>query len=308
MAIPTYAHFIEPILRYLATHPEGAAARDVHEAAADALGISGTDRQLMLASGAQLVYKNRAGWAHDRLKRIGLSDSPRRGFWQLTPAGVAYAAKHPPPLPPTEIERLAKSFIARPRLAPSTDNEGDSSTQLESAGGNETASPDDRLDAALLELRQAVADELLNTLGKVAPAFFESIVLDLLHHMGYGTTRADLQRIGGAGDGGVDGVIALDRLGLEKVYAQAKRWQSSVGRPEIQAFYGALAGQNARKGVFITTSSYTPQALDLAHKVEGIVLIDGARLVELMIDHEVGVHSRALRIPRFDSDYFDDGV
>ena len=124
--------------------------------------------------------------------------------------------------------------------------------------------------------------------------------------MGYGPNRADLQRVGGSGDEGIDGIISLDRLGLEKVYVQAKRWQSSVGRPELQAFYGALAGQKAKKGVFITISSYTAQALQFAKSVEGIVLIDGARLTELMIDHEVGVSARAVKIPKVDTDYFDE--
>lgn len=168
------------------------------------------------------------------------------------------------------------------------------------------ASPDDRLGEALAELRTTAAAELLEVLSAVSPSFFETIVLDLLHRLGYGTSRADLQRVGGAGDGGIDGVISLDRLGFERVYIQAKRWQGSVGRPEIQAFYGALAGQRATKGVFITTSSYTPQATEFAKSVEKIVLVDGARLAELMIEQEVGITSRTIRIPKLDSDYFDE--
>ena len=155
-------------------------------------------------------------------------------------------------------------------------------------------------------MRRAVSEQVLETLSKVSPSFFETIVLDLLHRMGYGAKRDDLQRVGGSGDGGIDGVISLDKLGLEKVYVQAKRWQSSVGRPEIQAFYGALAGQRAKKGVFITTSSYTTQAIDFAKSVEGIVLVDGGRLAELMIDHEVGVSARTVKLPKIDSDYFDE--
>lgn len=132
--------------------------------------------------------------------------------------------------------------------------------------------------------------------------------MDLLHRMGYRASRADIQRVGGTGDGGIDGVISLDKLGLEKVYVQAKRWQQSVGRPEIQAFYGALAGQRANKGVFITTSTYTTQAIEFAESVERIVLVDGSKVVELMIDHEVGVSSRTLRVPKIDSDYFDEEI
>jgi len=179
----------------------------------------------------------------------------------------------------------------------------DSSQPLSTAT---SASPDDRLAEALSELRQGVAAELLDTLATVSPTYFETIVLDLLHRMGYGAHRSDLQRVGGSGDGGIDGVISLDKLGLEKVYVQAKRWQNVVGRPEIQAFYGALAGQRARKGVFITTSGYTAQAIDFANSVEHIVLIDGRRLAALMIDHEVGVTARTVKVPKFDSDYFDE--
>ena len=169
-----------------------------------------------------------------------------------------------------------------------------------------TASPDDRLGQALLELRQAAESELLDLLAAVSPTYFETIVLDLLHRMGYGINRDDLQRVGGSGDGGIDGVISLDRLGLEKVYVQAKRWQENIGRPHLQAFYGALAGQKARKGVFITTSAYTAQALDFARSVDGIVLIDGARLAGLMIDHAVGVTARTIKVPKIDGDYFDE--
>ncbi|MFM2346257.1 MAG: hypothetical protein RL654_1010 [Pseudomonadota bacterium] len=140
----------------------------------------------------------------------------------------------------------------------------------------------------------------------MTPAFFETLVLDLLHRMGYGANRSDLQRVGGSGDAGIDGIISLDRLGLEKVYVQAKRWQGTVGRPEIQAFYGALAGQRAKKGVFITTSGYTAQALQFAQSVEGIVLVDGVRLAELMVDHEVGVTARVLKVPKVDVDYFEE--
>ena len=131
-----------------------------------------------------------------------------------------------------------------------------------------------RLGLALEEIRRSVVAELLDTLATVTPAFFETLVLDLLHRMGYGANRADLQRVGGSGDAGIDGIISLDRLGLEKVYVQAKRWQGTVGRPEIQAFYGALAGQRAKKGVFITTSGYTAQALQFAQSVESVRLAE----------------------------------
>ena len=299
MPVPTYEKFIDPILRYLAANPDGAPARNVYDAAAAALQLSDTDRQEFVPSGAQATYKNRAGWGHDRLKRFGLSISPRRGFWQLTQKGIDFARQHPGPLPVeiiTEIATVANDVRLRdprdPEAAPIPEDR--------------IATPDERLGEALAELRAAVVRELRETLANVSPTYFETIVLDVLHRLGYGANRSDLQRVGGTGDGGIDGVISLDKLGLEKVYVQAKRWQNSVGRPEIQAFYGALAGNRAGKGVFITTSVFTQQALDFARSVEGIVLVDGPRLAELMIDYEIGVTARTLKIPKLDSDYFDE--
>ncbi|WP_141453514.1 restriction endonuclease [Pseudoxanthomonas sp. z9] len=305
MAVPTYDKFIEPILRFLANHPEGSPAKDAHEAAANALGISEQDRHELLPSGVQPIYKNRAGWAHDRLKRAGLSASPRHGFWKLTEQGRTFATRHPAPLSTDELEQIALGYIdvrLKPQSSPPVGHPTAAPYPQELA----VASPDDRLGQAVSEIRTTVAAALLETLANVSPTYFETIVLDLLHRMGYGTSRSDLQRVGGSGDGGIDGVISLDKLGLEKVYVQAKRWQQSVGRPEVQAFYGALAGQRANKGVFITTSAYTAQAIEFARSVERVILVDGARLADLMIEHEVGVSSRTLRIPKIDSDYFDE--
>jgi restriction system protein len=304
MEIPTYDQFIEPMMRFLCQYPEGILAKEVHEAVAEKLNLTDAQRAQRLPSGVQPVYKNRAGWAHDRLKRAGLSSSPRRGYWMLTTEGRALIQGHPQPFSAEEIKQLATGHLhVHLRSLPGEpDGVDDQSVDELSL----SQSPDDRLDSAVSELRSSVASELLQTLASVKPATFELIVLDLLHRMGYGASHRDLQRVGGPGDGGIDGIISLDQLGFEKVYVQAKRWQANVGSPELQAFYGALAGQRARKGVFITTSSFTPNAINFAHSVEGIVLIDGRRLAELMIDHEVGVTMRAVRIPEFDSDYFDE--
>lgn len=305
MAVPTYDRFIEPVLRYLAAHPNGAAARDVHDAAVQALGLSDADRAELLPSGTQHVFKNRAGWAHDRLKRAGLSTSSRRGYWQLTQAGLDFACEHAAPLPENVLETIAV-WHGDVRLRPDTEEHQEPSTIPQASADRATVSPDDRLEQALSELRQGVAAELLELLSQVSPQYFETIVLDLLHKMGYGTSRADLVRVGRSGDGGIDGVISLDRLGLEKVYVQAKRWQNSVGRPEVQAFFGAIAGNHATKGVLITTASFSQQAITYAGTVDGVVLVDGSKLADLMIEHEVGVTSRPVRVPKIDSDYFEE--
>ncbi len=306
MSVPTYDRFIEPLLRYLAEHPAGVSSREGSDAVARALGLTDSDRAELLPSGAQPVYRNRTGWANDRLKRAGLSTSPRRGHWMLTDAGRDFVSRHTGPFTPEQVEDLALSNLGvrlRPKggdaVAP---EEKPSVPPLTSA----LASPDDRLEQALQELRESVAGELLELIGRSTPTFFEALVLDLLHAMGYGTSRTDLQRVGGSGDGGIDGIISLDRLGLEKVYVQAKRWQNSVGRPEVQGFYGALAGQRANKGVFITTSTFTSQAVDFAKSVERIVLVDGERLAQFMIEHGVGVSHRTVKVPKLDSDYFEE--
>ncbi len=305
MPVPTYDKFIEPILRYLASRPDGSAAKDVHDAAAAVVHVSDLERQELLPSGVQPVYKNRAGWAHDRLKRAGLSSSPRRGYWQLTQQGFEFARTHPGPLSASDLEKLAVRFNDV-RLSPITGEGALADVLTPTAPVLSIASPDDRLGEALSELRHTVATEIQEALAAVSPAFFETVVLDVLHRMGYGTSRTDLQRVGGSGDGGIDGVISLDKLGLEKVYVQAKRWQQTVGRPDVQAFYGALAGQRAAKGVFITTSAFTAQASAFARSVERIVLVDGHRLADLMIEYEVGVTTRTVKVPKLDRDYFDE--
>lgn len=303
MTVPTYDQFIEPILRFLAKNADGAPAKMAHDAAATALGLTDEDRLLVLTSGTQQVYKNRAGWAHDRLKRAGLSSSPKRGFWKLTPKGTNFAKLNPGPLSPEATQKLAMDFIGVKLKAPES---ADGVALVLTPNSSPVASPDDQLEIAVSELRKSATSELLELLASTTPSFFERVVLDLLHAMGYGANRTDLQQVGGPGDAGIDGVISLDRLGLEKVYVQAKRWQENISRPHLQAFYGALAGQKARKGVFITTSLYSTQARDYAKSVEGIVLIDGPRLAGLMIDFGIGVSARVIKIPKIDSDYFDE--
>ncbi len=308
MTVPTYDRFIEPLLRYLAAHAEGASVADVYEALSGAMKLTADDHAELLPSGTQAVFKNRIGWAHDRLKRSGLSASPRRGFWQLTPEGMAFASKHTT-ISEDEVERLANSEVDRIlRPKPQKDILSDSSLAVEPATPPpDRSSPEERIEAALAEVRHGVARDLLENIGRSPPEFFEKLVLELLHAMGYGTSRSALQRVGGSGDGGIDGIISLDRLGLEKVYIQAKRWKNPVGSPEIQGFVGALQLQSASKGVFITTSAFTKDAKQAAARARGsIVLVDGEQLSALMMDHGVGVSHKALQVPKVDSDYFEE--
>ncbi|MBI1291285.1 restriction endonuclease [bacterium] len=305
MPVPPYTEFIEPILRHLAANAEAQPARAVHRAAADALGLSAEDRAELLPSGNQEAYKNRAGWAHDRLKRAGLSSSPRRGFWRITEKGIAFVEQYRDPLSTAEIESIAGANLTlqlsnRNRAAQPVADPDPSPVEA-------VATPDERLESALQEIRAAVAADILEALATVSPTYFERVVLEVLHRMGYGASKEDLQRVGGSGDGGIDGVISLDKLGLEKVYVQAKRWQNPVGPSIVREFYGALAGLRARKGVIITTSTFTAQAIDFARKAEGIVLVDGNRLAQLMIEHGVGVSLRPIQVPHLDGDFFEEG-
>ncbi len=306
MPVPTFDKFIEPLLRYLKMHATGALISDAYQALASEMNLTPEDRAAVLPSGNQPVYKNRIGWAHDRLKRAGLSSSPQRGLWKLTAEGSDYASKHHS-ISDDEIDRLAiVPRTARLSLKKDADTNSETSTPVASTA-SETSSPEERIEAALAEVRDSVARDLLELIGRAPPEFFEHLVLDLLHAMGYGTNRSDLQRVGGSGDGGIDGIISLDRLGLEKVYVQAKRWKNTVGSPEIQGFMGALQLQGATKGVFITTSAFTKEAKQAATKARGtVVLVDGSMLSSLMIDTGVGVSQKALQVPKVDNDYFDD--
>jgi restriction system protein len=214
--------------------------------------------------------------------------------------------KYPNGLPEKELERVA--YPSRDIRQRQDDSDGDDQQPEPSTVDLQVEqSPDERIDEALRELRESVARELLDDILRASPRFFENLVLDLLHAMGYGTSRADLQRVGGSGDGGIDGVISLDRLGLEKVYVQAKRWQNTVGSPQIQAFMGALQLKGADKGIFITTASFSKDARKAAALAHGsVVLVDGWQLANLMIDQGVGVTNKALYIPHVDSDYFEE--
>jgi restriction system protein len=304
MAVPTYDQFIPALFRILAAHPDGLRTRDACVKVADTVGVTADDRALLLPSGAQAIYANRIGWAHDRLKRAELSQSLRRGYWQLTEKGRTFAKSHPAGLDSDTVEEIAN--ITRDSKVPKIQGAAPAES-LPAPTPVGPQSPDERIAEGLEELQASVAADLLEQIGEASPAFFEKLVLDLLLAMGYGATQSDVQQVGGAGDGGIDGVIALDKLGLEKVYIQAKRWKANVGRPEIQGFFGALAGRRAKKGVFITTSSFSKEAREYAKQVsDSIVLVDGDQLTTFMIEHGVGVSHRNVRVPKLDGDYFED--
>mgnify|MGYP000063310011 CR=1 FL=1 len=304
--IPTYDQFIEPLLRYLAQHPQGVVTREIQEALADRMGLTDEQRATQLPSGAQ-VYKNRIGWAHDRLKRADLSVSPKRGFWQLTPLGVAFAAANPGPLAGDKLDQLT-AVVPQHRLRPATEDAA-LAAPVVAPPQPETESPDDRLVRALDEISDAVATELLEVIGQSSPQFFEILVLDLLHAMGYGGQFGEGRVTNYSHDGGIDGVINEDKLGLDVVCIQAKRWQGTVSRPTVQSFVGSMDMIRAKKGVVIATSNFSRDAVEFVDRIEGkrVVLINGKNLAQLMIDHDVGVSTTGTyKLKEVSNDFFEE--
>ena len=264
----------------------------------------------MLPSVKAPVFRSRTGWALSYMKQAGLVMSPRRGWYQITPLGREVIEAAPERIDNEFLMRFDgfRDFRARSRAEePVVVGDPDDGAEVRPVAPIEP--PDEALERAYSRLRVAVESELVDTLKTVAPTFFEQLVIDLLVRMGYGGNRAEAARaIGRSGDEGIDGVIDEDRLGLDSIYVQAKRWEASVGRPELQKFAGALQGQRATKGIFITTSTFTREAEDFALRIgTRIVLIDGRRLAALMFEHDIGVSPKRTYIVKdIDSDYFDD--
>jgi restriction system protein len=302
MAIPKYNLLMLPMLRFAADGKEHS-LRDAIAWLEDEFSLTTDERTQLLPSGRQTTLANRAGWASTYLRKAGLLQMTRRGFFRITEQGEALLAKNPG-------EITDQTLLQYPAFKSFWEQKGIEKTQTttteETSPANET--PEELIDSANQTLRASLATEILDTLKACSPAFFEEAVVDLLVAMGYGGSRRDAgQAIGQSGDGGVDGVINEDRLGLDAIYVQAKRWdQSTVGRPEIQKFAGALQGQRARKGIFITTSTFSKDALEYTSKIDTrIILIDGTKLAQYMIDFNVGVTTTATYyLKKIDSDYF----
>ena len=261
------------------------------------------EKTALLPSGRQGIFVNRVAWAKSYLLQAGLLDTPQRGHFRITERGIETLKQAP--------ERITIGFLQRfPEFAEfRSPTRKPKTTQVEPASGDEEQTPEETLEAAHLRMRADLAAELLVRVKGSSPRFFEQLVVELLLKMGYGGSRAEAgEAVGAAGDEGIDGVINEDRLGLDTIYLQAKRWQGTVGRPEIHKFVGALHGKRARKGVFITTGSFSADAREYVASIESkIVLIDGQQLADFMIDFNVGVDSViSYEIKKIVSDYFDE--
>jgi len=300
MAIPDYQTLMLPFLRLLGDGVEHRAGQAV-EALADEFGLSAEERQQHLSSGPQTVMRNRVGWVCTYLKKAEIIESPRRGVFRITERGRSVLAASPDRIDVKYLERFPEFVAFRElRNERAKDKPSVQDVALETT-------PEEALDAAYQQLRVDLELEVLEQVKAASPAFFERLVVELLVGMGYGGSLRDAGRaVGRTGDGGIDGIIKEDRLGLDAIYIQAKKWDSTVGRPEIQKFAGALQGHRARKGVFLTTASFSSDAIDFASRIESrVVLIDGPTLVKYMIDNNVGVSvSQIYEVKRMDTDYF----
>lgn len=305
MAIPDYETLMLPLMKHLADG-QAHVLKDVMAKLADEFKLTPEERATLLPSGGTLTLASRVGWAKTYLKKAELLHQPKRGMVQLTRAGQEALAKQPQRIDNAWLEQFPVFVAWRDASRDKDSTEPERRSAVVTAS---TLTPDEIIDSAYQSLWLALADELLERVKACPPEFFERLVVQLLLKMGYGGSRQEAGKaVGKSGDGGIDGIINEDRLGLDAIYLQAKRWDGVVGRPEIQKFVGALAGQRASKGVFITTSRYSEDARDYAAVSQyKIVLIDGQRLAELMIEHDLGVSVAATyQLKRIDSDFFSD--
>ncbi len=303
MAIPDYQTVMLPLLKIAADGKEHQ-IREAAMALANEFKVTEAEQKETLPSGMQSIFDNRVGWARTYLKKAGLLTYPKRSYFQITERGQSVLSNKPPHIDVQFLRQFAE-FIEFHSPKKNDDEVVVANPQEESS-----ETPEELVATGYIKLRNQLEFELLSRVKAAPPEFFERLVVRLLTSMGYGGSLADAGRaIGKSGDGGVDGVIKEDRLGLDVLYIQAKRWDNaSVGRPEIQKFVGALHGKRARRGVFITTSIFTKDARDYADGLETkVILIDGTMLTELMFDFGIGVSTESTYVvKRIDLDFFED--
>ncbi|WP_121968549.1 restriction endonuclease [Leptolyngbya sp. BC1307] len=304
MSIPTYDELMLPLLKIAAEDGNEHAVGELRDRVAQKLQLTPEQRAIRLPSGRQATYDNRTGWATTYLRKANLLESTRRGYVRITERGKAVIADDPPALDNAYLLRFEEYQEFSDRAAPNNVEKQVSDT---SSNPNEST-PDEKIREAHATIEANLRDNLLDKMQQVDPSAFEWLVLQLLHAMGYGGSIQDVEGVPRGPDGGIDGLIKEDQLGLDTIYIQAKCWNSNtVGREKIQAFQGALAGIGARKGVFITTSTFTHNAIRYVERLRDskIVLIDGQKLAQLMIEHGVGVSvQETFHIKRIDADFF----
>jgi restriction system protein len=299
--IPDFQTLMRPLLEL---HADGLEHlnRDLVESLGTQFNLTDLERRAMLPSGRAKLFDNRVGWAKNYLVKAGLISAPRRAISIITPSGTQLLASHAGPINVALLNTLTHT---KPKQAAAQTTKQTSNTDVT----QDTVNPIEAAELAHQRIRQEIEQDLLEKIANNTPDFLERLVVDLIVKMGYGGSIKDAgEAIGRSGDEGIDGIIKEDPLGLDTIYLQAKRYEGTIGRPEIQKFAGALQGQRAKKGIFITTSSYTKEARDYVSKIDSkIILIDGPTLAQLMYDHDVGVQLQTIySVKRVDADYFDE--
>lgn len=303
MPIPDFQTITIPLLQFCADQKEHG-FREVIEGLVVHFALTEEEQRELLPSGKQTRFENRVYWAKIYLSRAGLLDTPSRGRFIITERGLTCLAEHPQTINIEYLKQFEEFNSFRKRSGNTNQKEADNEDSR-----NQDVTPTESLEYAYLQIRHDLNREILTRLKKGSPSFFENVVVEVLVAMGYGGSRKDAgETVGRSGDGGIDGIIKEDRLGLDVIYIQAKRWDNTVGRPEVQKFVGALQGHRARKGVFITTSEFSKEAEEYAKLLDSkVILIDGQKLADYMIDFDVGVSKVAsYDVKRIDSDYFEE--
>ena len=309
MAIPDYQSLMLPLLRLSGDGAEHKFRAAVEELAS-VFQLTNDERSEMLPSGTAPLFDNRVGWARTYLKQAGLLESTRRGVFKISKRGMALLAENPDKIDVNLLAQFPEFREFRSRRRSDSHSGVDRNDYKDAVVGDvfNIETPEDALASAYGNIRTSLEIELLEQVKASPPSFFERVVIDLLIKMGYGGSRHDAGRaIGRSGDEGIDGIIKEDKLGLDTIYVQAKRWKDVVGRPEIQKFAGALQGQRAKKGIFITTSYFSREAEEYVAAIDSkIILIDGEQLATLMVDHDVGVSIVGQYVlKKIDADYFE---
>jgi restriction system protein len=295
--IPDFQTIMLPLLKLLSDKKDYH-IRTITEKLADYFKLTDEEKRELLPSGQQYLFTNRVGWARTYLNKAGLLESPKRAVWRISKRGLDVLEQKPTKINVkflkqfqefNEFIKPKKHIVEKPKNAPET--------------------PEEVIENTYQELRTSLADELLKKVMELSPTFFERLVIELFVKMGYGGSIKEAgEAIGKSGDEGIDGIIKEDKLGLDIIYVQAKRWQptSTVSRPEIQKFAGALQGKRAKKGIFIATSSFSKEATEYVKNIDPkIILIDGEQLAQLMIDYDIGVSRGSFyELKKIDTDYF----
>jgi len=300
MPIPDFQSIMLPLLKFAADGKEHSIQEAMYHIS-KVFNLSVQELNEPLPSGREKKIDNRIRWARFYLGKAGLLESVRRGYFKITERGQQVLGSNPTEINTRYLEKFPEFVSFR---AERKDKDTITRVQDEELGKR---TPEELLEVGYQSIKQDLIREILNQIGQASPRFFERLVIDLLLQMGYGGSRSDAGKtIGGTGDEGIDGLINQDKLGLDSIYVQAKRWGATVGRPEIQKFVGALQPHRATKGIFITTSDFTEDAEEYASRIPTkIILIDGEKLAELMIEHNVGVStSHTFEIKKIDTDYF----